>query len=143
MADAAPAHPSSARTAVGYLSIAFAYLFCAAAVFCLIHLAFHHQHLRLSWSLEFFVFAVAFLTTGFEYLSRRHHWILPLRQLHTTLDEIRAGEAPIDELSRIQGHLAPLAGSLQAVLHELRQQQTFVAQLERQIDQRVSQRTDA
>lgn len=70
-------------------------------------------------------------------------WVWPLRQLQQLLREVRAGQAPIEELSTIRGPLASLVLQIQHLLAEARQHRAELAHVQREIGQRVAQRTNA
>jgi diguanylate cyclase (GGDEF)-like protein len=74
--------------------------------------------------------------------NHERRWILPARQLHRLMEEIHAGDAPIDSLSQVTGPIAPLARSVQQLLSELRRQNQRNERLEAEIGQRVRNRTD-
>jgi diguanylate cyclase (GGDEF)-like protein len=74
---------------------------------------------------------------------RLRRWQTSLGKLEQTLGDVQAGEAPIEELSEVQGPLLPLVESIQEILRELRRQKAELAAVELEIRQRVAQRTDA
>ncbi|MGE5609886.1 MAG: GGDEF domain-containing protein, partial [Bacillota bacterium] len=74
---------------------------------------------------------------------RLREWGKSLGKLEQVLTDVRAGEAPIDELSGVRGPLAPLVWSVQEILRELRRQKAELAAVELEIRQRIAQRTDA
>jgi diguanylate cyclase (GGDEF)-like protein len=76
-------------------------------------------------------------------LAIRRRWTAPERELITILPSIHRGEVPIDDLLNIQGPFQPLAQSIHGILRDLRQQQAAVARLEMEIQQRISNKTDA
>jgi diguanylate cyclase (GGDEF)-like protein len=78
----------------------------------------------------------------FLYRDERH-WTRPSRALRELLPAIRAGEAPIDELSSIAGGMKPIAPMIADLLHELRQQKQSNAVLNEEMRQRVATRTSA
>jgi hypothetical protein len=53
---------------------------------------------------------------------RRRRLYDPLRRLEVLMPEVRSGQAPIEELSQIQGQIAPLALQIQELLRENRTQ---------------------
>jgi diguanylate cyclase (GGDEF)-like protein len=71
------------------------------------------------------------------------HWTRPMRRLRQLLPMIRAGEAPIEELSHLRGGAAQLVPQIQELLHDLRQQKVELAELNEEVRLRVQQRTDA
>lgn len=78
-----------------------------------------------------------------EKTGSRRHWDHPLEDLVKLLSDIRAGEAPIHELYKTTGRLAPLASTLADLLHDLRRQELANARLDQEMSQRVANRTDA
>jgi len=70
-------------------------------------------------------------------------WRLPLRRMCNTLTLIRAGEAPINELTSVNGPLANLRASVQEILREIRQQKADMAFTQQEMRQRIARRTDA
>jgi diguanylate cyclase (GGDEF)-like protein len=64
-----------------------------------------------------------------------------MRRLVHLLPQIRQGEAPIEELSQINGRFEPLADELRALFDQLRRNKAEVAQLEDEMRQRVANRT--
>jgi diguanylate cyclase (GGDEF)-like protein len=76
------------------------------------------------------------------YLAR---WRLPARRLARTLEEVRRGERPIDDLRLPDsaGGLSPLLPMLREMFKEFRRQKAELAKLELEISERVARRTDA
>lgn len=70
-------------------------------------------------------------------------WTRPIRHLQEVLDSVRAGEAPIEELSSVGGGVSRLVPALQSLLHELRQQRQENLFLIEEMRQRIAGRTDA
>ena len=66
-----------------------------------------------------------------------------LRELAELLPTIQRGEAPIEQLQQIQGGPRALVPAIQNLLHQLRSQQTAIAELEAEMRQKVANRTDA
>ncbi|WP_428937410.1 GGDEF domain-containing protein [Fontivita pretiosa] len=83
------------------------------------------------------------LVAAVLWVGHYRRWVLPARRLLHTIRQIRCGQAPIDELSRIGGRLGSLAPLIQELFHELRQQKLAMAQLEAEIHQRIAVRTSA
>ncbi len=83
------------------------------------------------------------ILAGLVAMLHERHWSRPRRALLQLLSEIRAGLAPIEELSRIGGGMAPLIPAIQQLLRELREQKLAVAQARHEMSQRVANRTDA
>jgi diguanylate cyclase (GGDEF)-like protein len=79
-------------------------------------------------------------------LILRHEWdwSKPALRLSKLLEQIRAGEIPIDSIieNNTRG-LRPLAEQIQGLLHDLRQQKMIIAEMNAEMSQRVANRTDA
>lgn len=77
-------------------------------------------------------------------LRHRRRWIEPARRLTNLVREIRAGQAPNEELAdNIHGGLAGVAQEVKCLIHDLRQQRQANAELSDEIRQRVASRTHA
>lgn len=83
------------------------------------------------------------LTLLLVQIQHARTWRRPMRRLVQLLAEIRSGEAPIQELGGIDGPLEPLRLEVAELLGELRRQKAALAEVQREIGQRVAQRTDA
>jgi diguanylate cyclase (GGDEF)-like protein len=66
-----------------------------------------------------------------------------LREFAELIGQVRAGEAPIEELGRVRRSLRPVAEEAKQLLHELRQQKQSIAELNQEITQRIENRTSA
>ncbi len=76
-------------------------------------------------------------------LRQERKWSRALREIKSITEQCRAGAAPIEELSSIGGNFAPLVETIQGLLHDLRDADRKVAQLDAEMHQKVVQRTDA
>jgi diguanylate cyclase (GGDEF)-like protein len=77
-------------------------------------------------------------------VRQRRHWKVPARELERVVAEVRAGEAPIEEVRKTAaGGLAPLATTVADLLHEVRRREQAHAQLEWEMSRRVASRTGA
>jgi diguanylate cyclase (GGDEF)-like protein len=76
-------------------------------------------------------------------LRHRRHWVAPARRITTLIRDIRAGEAPSEELADIRGGLHGVADEVKSLIQELRQQRQTNAQLSDEIRQRIANRTSA
>ena len=79
-------------------------------------------------------------TAAWVVQKRLQDFYRPMRMLEALLPQIRSGEVPIEELSKVGGKLNGLAGQIQEVLRELRQQE---GQIDSEIRQRIANRTSA
>jgi len=108
--------------------------------------AFHdavRQEVVIPWAvLVLLAVAIALCAAGTT-VHVRARWIVPARRLRTYLDDLRAGPAPIGELTQITGGLAPLTDPLRDLIRELRISRVQAARLDGELKQRVAQRTDA
>jgi diguanylate cyclase (GGDEF)-like protein len=84
----------------------------------------------------------ALAAVGFA-ARRKRRLYGPLTRIETLIPEIRAGRAAIEELSSIEGRLAPLAAQIQELLHELRSQKAANAGTDLELRQRIANRTEA
>jgi diguanylate cyclase (GGDEF)-like protein len=85
----------------------------------------------------------ALLVSSWSALVRWWSWSKPARSLLRSVDQIRQGDGPIEELSKIRGHLAPLARTMQEVLHIQKLQKAELLEIEREVRGRIANRTDA
>ncbi len=85
----------------------------------------------------------AVLVTFWGARRRERTWAEPVRHLADLLPRIRSGDAPIDELSNVEGALAPLARELALLCHDLGRQRAEVATMEANLRQHVANRTNA
>ena len=70
-------------------------------------------------------------------------WSRPMERLINILPLVQAGEVPIEEISKIAEGLAPLVPIVRQLVHELKMQKQFVAELNHEIEQRIAGRTSA
>lgn len=71
------------------------------------------------------------------------YWTWSERRLRVILPKVRAGEMPIEELSRVGGPLNALVPLIQDLCRDLRQQQSVIAGLDHELSQRIASRTGA
>jgi diguanylate cyclase (GGDEF)-like protein len=102
-----------------------------------------HELFAAIFALESILACAALLVKGEMTIRRRKRWRQPLSRMHEILAAIDAGTAGIEELTALQGPLAPLADKFGEVLRDLRRHKTTVAKLEREMRDRVASRTDA
>jgi diguanylate cyclase (GGDEF)-like protein len=95
------------------------------------------------WLHSLSVPALVLFVIGLFLYREERHWSRPLKQLQDLLGQIRAGNAPIEELSQVQGALDTLTPMIQQLLRDLRSQKQAVAGLNEEIRQRVATRTVA
>ena len=75
--------------------------------------------------------------------QRHRLWSLPMRRLGAVVEQVRQGELPVEEISRIGGVPAALVPALRDLLGDLRRQRRELHQLQQEMSQRVANRTDA
>lgn len=76
-------------------------------------------------------------------LRTQRYWTRPVQLLIHTLEQIRSGQAPIDDLKSVGGGLSPLIPLLRQLLYELREKEQAIRQLDCEMSLRVAQRTMA
>ena len=97
--------------------------------------------LQLAACLGQFLFTVALAGMAAWMAQRRlRDFYGPLRTLEALVPQIRAGEAPIEDLSKVGGKLDGLAGQIREIFRELRQQE---GQIDSELRQRIANRTSA
>jgi diguanylate cyclase (GGDEF)-like protein len=95
------------------------------------------------WSTVLIAGSSALLATSWGYLLKRRLWVKPAVALLAAAEAARDGEAPIEELSRFEGRVAPLARVIQDLLRLTKEQKAELAQLELEMRGRIANRTDA
>lgn len=97
--------------------------------------------LQLAACLGQFLFTVALAGMAAWMAQKRlQDFYGPLRILEALVPQIRTGVAPIEELSKVGGKLDGLAGHIQEIFRELRQQE---GQIDSELRQRIANRTSA
>lgn len=76
-------------------------------------------------------------------LRHESHWRAPLRRLRRLIESAQQGEAPLQDLDRVGGGIAPLAPAVRDLLIELKQRRGEVRALHSEMAQRVALRTSA
>ena len=71
------------------------------------------------------------------------YWRVPVLKLRELLRELQNCEAPIDELQNLSRGMTALREPLVSLLHQLRTARGQIAELEREMRQRVANRTEA
>ncbi|MCC7351536.1 MAG: GGDEF domain-containing protein [Phycisphaerales bacterium] len=71
------------------------------------------------------------------------YWTWSERRLRVMLPKVRAGEIPIEELSRAGEPMNALVPMIQDLCRDLRQQQAVIAGLDHELSQKVAHRTGA
>ena len=89
---------------------------------------------------EFLLIVALAATAAWVVQKRLKDFYAPMRMLEALLPQIRAGEIPIEELSKVGGKLDGLATQIQEIFRELRQQE---GQIDSEIRQRIANRTSA
>jgi len=109
----------------------------------LISLLATRQPLHVHWSLQVMLATLAIVVSIFVEHQRQNHWDKQFNRLTKLLSQIRAGEAAIDELSKVTGGIEPLIPEFQTILRELKQQKITNTELNNEMRARVAHRTDA
>jgi predicted signal transduction protein with EAL and GGDEF domain len=78
-------------------------------------------------------------------VARRHRrqWNATTQMVANLLQQVRMGSAPIEELSNVQGSLAPLAKEVQEMLRDMRLQRQELQELRIETEQKIAQHTSA
>jgi diguanylate cyclase (GGDEF)-like protein len=100
---------------------------------------------RLMYALEVLQLMLAFalpLVVMGTVAARRNRWHEPFNRLLDLLPRVRAGEEPIESLSTIGGHIAPLAAICQDLIRDFRLEQTRIAELEQELERRMAKRAE-
>lgn len=97
----------------------------------------------LPWALATMLASAGALVTAALSWGVVRRWRRPTSQLREVLAQIRTGQCPMEELSRIEGGPAMLAPVLRGIFQDLRQSRAQVSELEQEMRQRVQSRTDA
>jgi diguanylate cyclase (GGDEF)-like protein len=101
------------------------------------------QPVQVHWSVQIMLATLAILSSLLVEHQRQRQWDKPFVQFHKLLTQVRHGEAPIDELSRVGGNFHPLIPLFQEIFRELKQQRGQLTSLNAEMRQRVANRTDA
>jgi diguanylate cyclase (GGDEF)-like protein len=97
-----------------------------------------------AWLLIQFPLAICVVSLAYRFASRHERqWIRPSLELTRLIEEVRGGDTPIESLSAVSGPIAPLARSVQELLHDLRRERQAKARMQLEANQRVRQSTDA
>jgi diguanylate cyclase (GGDEF)-like protein len=115
----------------------------ALTVAILIHLMAVGTPLQIQWWAQFSIAAALLGAVAFLGLCQWRYWAHPARKLAQLLPQVRAGEATIEELSKVEGGLRVIVLHIQGMLRDLRRQRTQASDLEMEMSQRVANRTDA
>jgi diguanylate cyclase (GGDEF)-like protein len=70
-------------------------------------------------------------------------WRRPQRELCRTLNDIRAGQAPMADLDQVHGGVEPVVELVRAILFDLKDQKRIVNEMREEMRQRIQNRTDA
>lgn len=96
-----------------------------------------------SWPLQVLLGAGTVAGIVWGAWQRYRLWTLPIRRLSEVVEQVRKGELPIDELSKVGGVPSLLVPVLRDLLADLRRQRQELAELNREMNQRIANRTDA
>lgn len=97
----------------------------------------------IGWSVAIVVGGVVCFAMLRIWFRKALYWTWSERRLRVMLPKVRAGEMPIEELSRVGGPLNALVPLIQDLCRDLRQQQAVIAQLDHELSQKVAHRTGA
>jgi diguanylate cyclase (GGDEF)-like protein len=95
------------------------------------------------WMLRLALSAAAVYLVWSVVRRHRRQWVANTQTMASLMQQVRAGDAPIEELSQVQGSLAPLATEVQGLLRELRRQRQELEELKHETKQLVANRTSA
>jgi diguanylate cyclase (GGDEF)-like protein len=118
-------------------------LLSAVTLLWMLRLALVPETNRPDWMLQMVLVLGAMLASSWGALQRSKLWTTPLSRLTAMLPDVREGRRPIEDLSNVQGGVAPVVPMIQELLRDLRRQRAATAELEAEISQRVASRTDA
>jgi diguanylate cyclase (GGDEF)-like protein len=76
-------------------------------------------------------------------IKRRRRQEFAVDALGATIRNVRAGKAPIEELSNFSGNWGEVIDHIHEILHELRRRDQQICELNAEISQRIASRTDA
>jgi diguanylate cyclase (GGDEF)-like protein len=96
-----------------------------------------------SWAVQLLLGVVTVTGIAWGAWQRYVLWTLPVRKLGQVVEQVRKGELPIDEISRVDGIPGLLVPVLKDLLIDLRSRRAEIQQLEQEMNQRVANRTDA
>ena len=69
-------------------------------------------------------------------------WVRPARQLARLIEEIHAGETPIESLSEVTGAMAPVARTVQELLRDFRRERQAKSRVQIEMSQQILDRTE-
>lgn len=126
------------------LKLLMAVIGAAAVVWFFTDLLNHPLHLRSAVQRSSALQAAMILIVACIMVFRfQHRWRRPMNQLRGLIEEARSGQAPIEELSKVGGEIAPLVPLIQDLLRDVRGERRINAELQDEIRQRVANKTDA
>lgn len=138
-----PPVPACRRIGHWFSARTLCLLIMLTATAWMIALLIRGEPVQVAWIAQIILAMAALLSSAWVSFEQFLHWRKPARRLVDTIEQIRAGKAPIDELSSIGGGIAPIARSVQTVFSDLRTQKADCDRLEREFRHRVARRTDA
>lgn len=128
-------------SAIGGRQVCLCVTLCSGA--WIIALLLRRQPIEAQWIVQVMLAMAAMISSAWVSFEQTIMWRRPTRRLAELIEEIRRGECPIDELSRISGGPAAIAMAVQDVFRDLRLQRRQYLELQQEIRQRVANRTDA
>ncbi|HEX8913465.1 MAG TPA: GGDEF domain-containing protein [Humisphaera sp.] len=118
-------------------------LIAVAAVAALTRWAMGGRPAHTSWAIQLLLGAATVAGICWGAWQRYRLWTLPVRRLGDVAERVRKGEVPLDELSTVDGVPGILVPVVRDLLVDLKTRRAEIAQLEKEMNQRVANRTDA
>src|ERR1700733_6360767 len=140
MPESPPTHEDAASISLQAVLKGF-FAACLAAVMWWIVSTMLGSHYQ--WIKSAFLCSAIVAVIGLFLYRTSRRWAGPMRELQTILPQMQSGDLPIEELSRIGGGMTPLVPLIRQLMHDLKRQKMLVAELHREVDQRVAGRTNA
>jgi len=140
-ADAAPGAWSISHRMFVVAKIAGA-IAATAGVAWIVRLMMGNDAAQLGWWWQVLLATVASLSCVLVLLRQWNYYHRPIREFAGLVGKIRAGEVPIEALSKVEGCVLPIISTITDLLRESRQKSAKIAELELEMVDRVARRTD-
>jgi diguanylate cyclase (GGDEF)-like protein len=131
------------RPKLGILLLAMCALVTALAVCWVGRLLIVGKSTDLSWTMQYLLASATLCIVVFIALAQIWFWRRPMVRLIDMLPQLRSGEAPISDLSKIHGGLEPLIPHIENLLCDIKRNRANVATLNEEMKQKIANRTDA